>query len=217
MLGRHERASAAGDRSRAELVADLRERGILDERVLAAMGAVPRERFVPEDAAGAAYGDMPLAIGQGQTISTPWIVAFSAAALELVDGARVLEVGTGSGYGAAVLAACGASVVTVERHPELAERARRVLAETGYGDVEVRTGDGMAGAPDRAPFDGIVVTAMAQHRIPPALVDQLAPDGALVCPVGSGGDGALVRHHHGRDEKLVDVRFVPLVPGAPEG
>ena len=201
---------------RSDLADRLRERGITDERVLAAMSAVPRELFVPEDVAGEAYADVPLGIGQGQTISTPWIVAFSAAALgEFPAGARVLEVGTGSGYGAAVLAACGASVVTVERYPELAEQARRTLAATGYGDVAVRTGDGLAGAPDLAPFDGIVVTAMAQRRLPPALLEQLAPDGVLLCPVGDGAEGTLVRHHRDRDEKLADVRFVPLVPGAP--
>ncbi|MBW0104082.1 protein-L-isoaspartate(D-aspartate) O-methyltransferase [Pseudonocardia sp. KRD291] len=203
------------ERSRAAMVDELRRRGIDDERVLGAMAAVPRELFVDPDLADEAYADAPMAIGSGQTISTPWIVAFSAAALSLPDRARVLEVGTGSGYGAAVLAACGASVLTVERHPELAERARRTLDDAGYGDVRVRTGDGMAGAPLDAPFDGIVVTAMAQHQLPAALIEQLAPDGVLVCPIGDGGDGELVRHRHGETEGLVPVRFVPLVPGAP--
>lgn len=183
-------------------------RGITDARVLRAMATVPRERFLPSADRDDAYAEYPQAIGEGQTMSAPWIVAFQAQALQLPDRARVLEVGTGSGYAAAVLAECGATVLTVERHTALAERARAALA--GY-DVEVRVGDGHLGAPDRAPFDGIVVTAMADSQLPAELIDQLAPGAALVCPVGGADGGTLVRHGDGKAERLVDVQFVPLV------
>jgi protein-L-isoaspartate(D-aspartate) O-methyltransferase len=198
---------------RAAMVERLQARGIGDAGVLAAMATVPRERFVPWETAAEAYAEAPLSIGSGQTISAPWIVAFSIVALGIGPDDVALEVGTGSGYAAAVLSRCCRSVVTVERHPELADRARAVLAELGYDNVEVRTGDGTAGAPDRAPFGGIVVTAMADREIPDGLLDQLAADGTLVCPVGSAGAGSLVRHRGGRSEQLVDVAFVPLVSG----
>ena len=200
---------------RAAMVDRLRRRGITDERVLAAMAEVPRERFVPADVAQDAYRDEPLPIGAGQTISAPWIVAFSISALAPDSRHVALEVGTGSGYAAAVLARCVARVVTVERHAALADRARATLAEAGYSNIEVRTGDGSAGAPDRAPFDAIVVTAMAPDELPPALLAQLAPGGTLVCPVGDSRHGSLVRHRGGRSERLVDVAFVPLLPGTP--
>jgi protein-L-isoaspartate(D-aspartate) O-methyltransferase len=203
------------DHERAAMVDRLRASGITDDRVLEAMREVPRERFVSPAVADAAYQDIPLDIGLGQTISAPLIVAFSAAALQAGPEADVLEVGTGSGYGAAVLARSHRSVVTIERHAELAERARAALSDTGCHNVDVRTGDGSLGAPDRAPFDGIVVTAMADAEPPPALVEQLAPGAALVCPVGHGRHGVLVRYRDGRAEQLVDVAFVPLVPGTP--
>src|SRR5436190_4199410 len=161
----------------------LRRRGIADERVLRAMGEVPRERFLSPDMRGEAYRDGALAIGEGQTMSQPWIVARMTSLLELRGPERVLEVGTGSGYGAAVLSRCCAEVVTIERHATLAERAAKVLAELGYDNVEVRTGDGTQGAPDRAPFGGVLVTAVAEERPPRALLEQLDPAGALVCPV----------------------------------
>jgi protein-L-isoaspartate(D-aspartate) O-methyltransferase len=198
---------------RAAMVERLHARGIDDPRVLAAMGEIPRERFVPAALAADAYADHPLDIGLGQTISAPWIVAFCAAALNLTPDAHVLEVGTGSGYGAAVLARCCRHVLTVERHRRLAERARAALAGVGIDNVEVRTGDGAAGAPDQAPFDGIVVTAMATAEPPPALLRQLAPAAALVCPVGHGRKGVLARYQAGRVEHLADVAFVPLVTG----
>ncbi|TCK21379.1 protein-L-isoaspartate(D-aspartate) O-methyltransferase [Pseudonocardia endophytica] len=198
---------------RAAMAARFRERGIADERVLAAVRSVPRHAFVPEPHRSGAYDEVPWTIGDGQTISAPWIVAFSAESLRLPDEARVLEIGTGSGYGAAVLAAAGASVVTIERHPGLAGSAREALQNAGYGDVDVRVGDGHAGVPDRAPYEGIVVTAMAQDELPPALVEQLAPGASLVCPVGRGGHGTLFRYCDGVVEKLLDVRFVPLVAG----
>ncbi len=164
-----------------------------------------------------AYADHPLDIGLGQTISAPWIVAFSAAALDVAPGGRVLEIGTGSGYGAAVLARCCLHVVTIERHPPLAERARAVLAAVGIENVEVRTGDGAAGAPDLAPFDAVVVTAMATAEPPPALLLQLAPNGTMVCPVGRRGKGVLTRYRAGRAEHLANVAFVPLVTGGGPG
>src|SRR6476661_1624274 len=153
----------------------LRRRGIEDERVLAAMAEVPRERFLDPRLRGDAYKDGAVAIAEGQTISQPWIVARMISLLGLSGDERVLEVGTGSGYGAAVLSRCCADVVTIERHAALAGRARTLLEELGYTNVEVRTGDGTHGAPDRAPFDGALVTAVAEHEPPRALVEQLEP------------------------------------------
>jgi protein-L-isoaspartate(D-aspartate) O-methyltransferase len=190
----------------------LRRRGIEDERVLAAMGEVPRERFVPEHDRSRAYRDGALRIGEGQTISQPWIVACMAALLELEGDERVLEVGTGSGYAAAVLSRLCREVVTIERFESLAAEARAVLGELGYDNVEVRVGDGSAGAPDRAPFDGISVTATAVDDPPTALFDQLARDGTLVCPVERGGREVLMRFRAGVEEVVAPVRFVPLVP-----
>ena len=143
----------------------LRRRGISDERVLRAMEEVPRERFVPPEERKRAYRDGALRIGAGQTISQPWIVASMTALLELGPNDRALEVGTGSGYAAAVLSRCCREVVTIERHASLAEEAAGVLRELGYDNVEVRTGDGSRGAPDRAPFDGISVTATAEGEL----------------------------------------------------
>ena len=190
----------------------LQRRGIEDERVLAAMSEVPRERFLAEDQRPEAYRDGALPIGAGQTMSQPWIVACMTALLELDGDERVLEVGTGSGYGAAVLSRCCREVVTIERHASLAERARTTLAELGYTNVEVRVGDGSAGAPDRAPFDGISVTASVTVEPPRALVEQLAPGAALVCPVRHDHSEELMRFRDGRAEAVVPVRFVPLVP-----
>ena len=189
----------------------LRRRGIDDERVLAAMEEVPRERFLPEDMRGRAYRDGALRIGEGQTMSQPWIVACMAQLLELQGDETVLEVGTGSGYAAAVLSRICREVVTIERFQTLAEDAREVLAELGYGNVEVRVGDGARGAPDRAPFGGISVTATALDAPPRALLDQRAPGAALVCPVDRGGRELLMRFHDGEEEGIVPVRFVPLV------
>jgi protein-L-isoaspartate(D-aspartate) O-methyltransferase len=203
---------AFADRRRDMVQRQLRRRGITDERVLGAMSRVPRERFVPEEERKRAYRDGALRIGEGQTISQPWIVAAMTSLLELDGDEHVLEVGAGSGYAAAVLSCCSRDVVTIERHPALAERARTVLAELRYDNVEVRTGDGSRGAPDRAPFDGISVTATAEGSPPQALLDQLAPDGVLVCPVRRGGDERLMRFRgDGSVEPGVAVRFVPLV------
>ncbi len=191
----------------------LRRRGIEDEAVLRAMERVPRERFVPAAVRSHAYRDGALAIGSDQTISQPWIVARMTELLGLRGPERVLEVGTGSGYGAAVLSRVCSHVVTVERHADLALAARTVLADLDYLNVEVREGDGALGLVDRAPFDAIVVAATAKHGPPQALLDQLVPEGALVCPVGRGKHERLVRVRDGAVEDVAAVRFVPLVEG----
>jgi protein-L-isoaspartate(D-aspartate) O-methyltransferase len=189
----------------------LRRRGIHDERVLTAMSEVPRELFVPEDQRRRAYRDGALRIGEGQTISQPWIVACMCQLLELRGDETVLEVGTGSGYAAAVLARLCAQVVTIERYESLAQTAAETLAELGYDNVEVRVGDGARGAPDRAPFGGISVTATAREEPPRPLLEQLAPGAALVCPVARGRREHLMRFRDGEQEAVASVRFVPLV------
>lgn len=211
-----DRGEEAYGARRARMVRrQLRRRGIGDERVLAAMERVPREAFLPADERPRAYRDGAVPIGAGQTMSQPWIVAYMTSLLELDGHEQVLEVGTGSGYAAAVLAECCAEVVTVERDPALATRAQAALARAGYGRVEVRRGDGSLGAPDRAPFEGIVVTAAAEARIPPALKHQLAPGAALVCPVrDEAGHERILRLRDGRTETGSGVRFVPLVEGS---
>jgi protein-L-isoaspartate(D-aspartate) O-methyltransferase len=158
-------------------------RGVTAPAVLAALRSVPRERFVPPDAGGEAYADRALPIGLGQTISQPYMVAVMTAALDLSATAHVLEIGTGSGYQAAVLSRLSHDVVTIERHAALAEEARARLASLGYDNVRVVVGDGTEGAPVEAPFDGILVTAGAP-RVPTTLQDQLADGGRLVIPVG---------------------------------
>src|SRR5918997_2498701 len=203
--------------ARARMVErQLRRRGIHDERVLAAMAEVPRELFVPERQRKRAYRDGALRIGEGQTISQPWIVACMAQLLELRGDELVLEVGTGSGYGAAVLSRLCAEVVTIERFESLAAGARASLAELGYDNVEVRVGDGSRGAADRAPFGGISVTATAMGEPPAALFEQLAPGAALVCPVAPGRREHLIRFPDGTAEAVASVRFVPLVSEEPE-
>ena len=192
----------------------LYSRGICDERVLAAMARVPREAFVPAGSRRHAYADAALSLPHGQTISQPYIVALICQALELQGGERVLDVGTGSGYQAAVLAELAAEVVSVERIPELAELARRNLAAAGY-DVDVRVGDGSLGVPDRAPYDAIAVAATAA-AVPEPLYDQLVTGGRLVLPI----DESLVcvtRTAAGRRARFLSpARFVPLVSGLPE-
>jgi len=192
----------------------LRRREISDDRTLAAMAEVPRHRFVPAPLRRRAYRDGALRIGEGQTISQPWIVACMAQLLELEGHERVLEVGTGSGYGAAVLSRLCAQVITIERFASLGRQAAQTLAELGYDNIEVRIGDGSLGAPDRAPFAGISVTATAQNEPPRALIDQLAPGAALVCPVSRGRHEQLLRVRHGKEEPVASVRFVPLVSDA---
>jgi protein-L-isoaspartate(D-aspartate) O-methyltransferase len=192
----------------------LRRRGIDDMRVLAAMNEVPRELFVPPEQRRRAYRDGALRIGEGQTISQPWIVACMAQLLELRGDETVLEVGTGSGYAAAVLSRLSEQVITIERYESLADEAAATLAELGYDNVEVRVGDGAQGAPDRAPFGGISVTATARAEPPRPLLDQLAPGAALVCPVARGRREHLMRFRDGEQEAVAAVRFVPLVTEA---
>jgi protein-L-isoaspartate(D-aspartate) O-methyltransferase len=192
----------------------LRSRDVVDERVLAAMERVPRELFVPERLRGRAYDDAALPIGDGQTISQPYMVARICEALELRGNERVLDVGTGSGYQAAVLAELAAEVDTIERIPALAERARANLEAAGYGRVRVHVGDGSRGLPERAPFDAIAVAAAAPE-LPPTLYDELEPRGRLVVPVGNRGIQRLeviVRSPEGPAVlRSVPCRFVPLV------
>jgi protein-L-isoaspartate(D-aspartate) O-methyltransferase len=200
---------------RARMVDEqLRNRDIVDERVLAAMAAVPREVFVPEDLRSRAYDDAALPIGAGQTISQPYMVARIAEELGLGGGERVLDVGTGSGYQAAVLAELGGDVDTIERIPALAEQARRNLAQAGYGNVTVHEGDGSRGLPEHAPFGAIAVAAAAPG-FPQALYDQLRPGGRVVVPVG-GRRGqrleVIVRSPEGPAVvRSVPCRFVPLL------
>lgn len=192
----------------------LRRRGIRDERVLAAMERVPRERFVPAVLARDAYDDGALPIGAGQTISQPYMVAAMCELLALQGGERVLDVGTGSGYAAAVLAELAADVVSIERIPVLAERARATLAAAGYARVDVRVGDGSLGVADRAPFDAIAVAAAAPD-VPPALPAQLGPGGRIVVPRGTRWSQQLVLLTASRtglvERGTVACRFVPLV------
>ncbi|MBA3319690.1 MAG: protein-L-isoaspartate(D-aspartate) O-methyltransferase [Gemmatimonadales bacterium] len=205
--------------ARERLVADhLIPQGISDSVTLAAMRAVPRHRFVPADQRARAYDDTPLPIGHDQTISQPAVVAYMTQLVRPRPGMRVLEVGTGSGYQAAVLAETGVRVWTVEIFRVLAEEARVRLGALGYGGVTVRHGDGYAGWPEEAPFDAIVVTAGAD-TIPPALIEQLAPEGRLVMPVGDpflDQQLVLVEKDGGgkvASTRLLPVRFVPLLRG----
>ena len=207
-----EKRLAGPARARRRMVErQLRRRGIGDERVLAAMAEVPRERFLPAGERSRAYRDGALPIGEGQTMSQPWIVACMAQLLELTGDERVLEVGTGSGYAAAVLSRLAREVITIERFESLAAGAESTLADLGYRNVEVRVGDGALGAPDRAPFGGISVTATAREEPPRPLFDQLAPGAALVCPVERARRELLIRFRDGNEEPVTGVRFVPLV------
>jgi protein-L-isoaspartate(D-aspartate) O-methyltransferase len=213
-------AVSSGDQraaARQAMVAEqIEARGVRDPAVLRAMRVVPREEFVPAEERAVAYEDQPLPIGDGQTISQPYVVAFMTEAAQVRAGTRVLEIGTGSGYQAAVLAEIGADVYTVEIVPPLADSARAALARTGYGRVHAHTGDGHAGWPEAVPFDAIVVTAAAPE-VPAALLAQLAPGGRLVMPVGDAWQEIEV-HERTADgitvTRLLPVRFVPLV-GAP--
>jgi protein-L-isoaspartate(D-aspartate) O-methyltransferase len=200
----------------------LRRRGIEDERVLAAMAEVPRDMFVPEPERRRAYADSALPIGHGQTISQPWIVAAICQALELGGDERVLEIGTGSGYSATVLAKLAADVVTIERIEELADEARRALSELAISNVEVVVSDGSRGYPERAPYEGIAVHATAPGA-PASLIEQLAVGGRLVVPIAADGADMLTqftrvgedadpRTGRGFERRALGAcRFVPLI------
>jgi protein-L-isoaspartate(D-aspartate) O-methyltransferase len=207
----------AEDRQR--LLTGLRAQGIRDERVLAAMARVPRHRFVPEEYRARAWEDTALPIGLGQTISQPLVVALMTQALGLQGREKVLEIGTGSGYQAAVLAEVAASVFSIEILPELGQRARQTLDELGYQRVQTRIGDGYLGWPEEAPFDAILVTAAPDH-VPQPLVEQLAEGGRMVLPVGPEEGIQTLRLLTRKGEEILSqdlerVRFVPLVRPSP--
>lgn len=206
--------SPAEIKERERMVKDqIAWRGVRNPRVLAAMRSVPRHCFVPAEYRGLAYTDGPLPIGNGQTISQPYIVALMSESLQLQGDEKVLEVGTGSGYQAAVLAALAHQVHTIERHANLAEDARLALEKLGVTNVTVHTGDGSKGLPEYAPFQAIMVTASAP-RVPQPLLDQLADGGRLILPVGSRGGQVLeLWQRHGsryEHESVLPVAFVPL-------
>jgi protein-L-isoaspartate(D-aspartate) O-methyltransferase len=207
--------SAAFQSARRDMVdRQLRKRDIRSPRVLEAMSSVPRHLFVPPEHMGDAYTDSPLPIGTGQTISQPYMVAAMAEALLLEGSEKVLEIGAGSGYQAAVLSLLAREVIAVESYPVLADAARIRLARLGYNNVRVETGDGSLGWPPDAPYDAILVTAGAPD-VPPPLIDQLAEGGRLVIPVGSAKQQELLRilKREGRttQESLIACRFVPLL------
>lgn len=214
-------ATAATDsfaaRRQAMVERQIEARGIKASAVLAAMRKVPRHRFVRPGAENLAYEDHPLPIGLEQTISQPYIVAYMTEAAGISPGDKVLEIGTGSGYQAAILGEVARDVYTIEIIPELAERARGILAELGYANVHVKAGNGYLGWPEHAPFDAIVVTA-APEEVPQALVDQLAVGGRMVIPVGSANQDMMIieRTKSGVVERrTIPVRFVPMT-GKPE-
>jgi protein-L-isoaspartate(D-aspartate) O-methyltransferase len=196
----------------AMVAAQIAARGVRDERVLAAMRTVPRHLFVPEDSRAEAYADHPLPIGEGQTISQPYIVGLMTELLQVKPGDKVLEIGTGSGYQAAVLAAMGCEVYTIEIRDALAAQARARLAELGYPKIHVRSGDGYAGWTQAAPFAGIIVTA-APERVPQPLMEQLVAGGHMVIPVGSFYQQLKVITREGggfSEADVIPVRFVPM-------
>ncbi|HEY7728905.1 MAG TPA: protein-L-isoaspartate(D-aspartate) O-methyltransferase [Candidatus Eisenbacteria bacterium] len=204
---------------RLRMVEDIRKRGVRDSVTLSALRVVPRHEFVPRGDVERAYGDHPLPIGYGQTISQPYIVAYMTEILHSKPGMKVLEVGTGSGYQAAVLDAIGCEVYTIEIFAALAQSAEERLKRLGYGGVRVRAGDGYDGWAEAAPFDRIIVTAAAGY-IPPPLLDQLRPDGRMVIPVGSvyGIQDLILVEKDARGvirtTRLLPVRFVPLLRGS---
>jgi len=200
-----------------EFLLTLRRRGIGDAAVLRALEEVPRERFVDHEQTEAAYADQALPIACGQTISQPYVVAYMTEQLGVRPHHRVLEVGTGSGYQAAVLSRLAREVVSIERYRTLASAARKRLAALGYENVEVVVGDGLSGVPARAPYDRIIVTAAAES-VPQALLDQLAEGGVMVLPLGPhGGSQQIIKLTKSATgvarEDLIGVRFVPLLPG----
>lgn len=208
--------------NRIRLIMELRGKGITDAKVLGAIERVPREAFVPETFKDQAYENMALPIGSGQTISQPAVVAFMTQELKIGDRMKVLEIGTGSGYQAAVLAKLCRRLYSIERHRELLLDAERKFRELRINNVTAKTGDGTKGWPEQAPFDRIIVTAAATRDIPHALLDQLAPDGLMIAPMGdTARDQHLYRFSFDtagnlEREKMWPVRFVPLI-GDDEG
>jgi protein-L-isoaspartate(D-aspartate) O-methyltransferase len=205
------------DDDRMEFLLTLRRRGIADQAVLRAMDEVPRERFVDAGFLRSAYADQALPIACGQTISQPYVVAYMTEHLAVQPDHRVLEVGTGSGYQAAVLSRLAREVVTIERYRTLADQAQERLRALGYDNVDVVVGDGFAGVPGRAPYDRIIVTAAAEI-VPETLLDQLAENGVMILPLGSQNGSQhlikLTKSQTGtRCENLIPVRFVPMLPG----
>jgi protein-L-isoaspartate(D-aspartate) O-methyltransferase len=199
----------------------LRARGVEDERVLDAFREVPREVFVAAGLEESAYTDAPLPIGESQTISQPFVVGLMVEALRIRPDDRVLEVGAGSGYAAAILSRLASEVYAIERHPSLAREARERIEQLGYENVKLRAGDGTLGWPEAAPFDAILVSAGGPD-VPPALLDQLAPGGRMVIPVGTSREQELVRITKSADgrlrtESLGPVVFVPLIRERPSG
>jgi protein-L-isoaspartate(D-aspartate) O-methyltransferase len=208
------------DDDRMEFLLTLRRRGISDQAVLRAMDEVPREHFIEASFAGRAYADQAMPIACGQTISQPYVVAYMTEQLAVLPHHRVLEVGTGSGYQAAVLSRLAREVVSIERYRTLADQARERLRSLGYDNVEIVVGDGFAGVPGRAPYDRIVVTA-ATETLPQALLDQLVDGGVMILPFGSHEGSQhiikLTKSQTGtRRETLIPVRFVPMLPGQAE-
>jgi protein-L-isoaspartate(D-aspartate) O-methyltransferase len=205
------------DDDRMEFLLTLRRRGVADQAVLRAMDEVPRERFVDAGFLRSAYADQALPIACGQTISQPYVVAYMTEHLAVQPDHRVLEVGTGSGYQAAVLSRLAREVVTIERYRTLADQAQERLRALGYDNVDVVVGDGFAGVPGRAPYDRIIVTAAAEI-VPETLLDQLAENGVMILPLGSQNGSQhlikLTKSQTGtRRENLIPVRFVPMLPG----
>ena len=212
-------AEPGGDESvdRMEFLLSLRRRGISDQAMLRAIDAVPREKFVLPEFFDSAYADQAMPIACGQTISQPYVVAYMTEQLGVTNEHRVLEVGTGSGYQAAILSQLAGQVFSVERYRTLAESARAVLSELGYDNVTVIAGDGLKGVPEHAPYDRIIITAAAEE-IPQPLTDELAVGGVMVLPLGEhDGPQRLVKLTRGPEgvsrEDLIWVRFVPLLPG----
>jgi protein-L-isoaspartate(D-aspartate) O-methyltransferase len=209
----------AGDESvgRMQFLLMLRRRGIMDAAVLRALDEVPREHFVERGFTESAYADQALPIACGQTISQPYVVAYMTEQLQVQPQHRVLEIGTGSGYQAAVLSRLAAEVITVERYRTLADTASGRLKALRYDNVQVLVGDGLAGVPAQAPYDRIIVTAAAE-LVPPALIEELAPGGKMILPLGPhSGTQRLVKVINSEQglqrEDLIEVRFVPLLPG----
>jgi len=202
---------------RMQFLLSMRQRGIMDAAVLRALDEVPREHFVEEALAERAYADQALPIDCGQTISQPYVVAYMTEQLGVKPTHRVLEVGTGSGYQAAVLSRLAREVVSVERYRTLAEAARERLTRLGYDNIEVFVGDGLAGVPERAPYDRIMVTAAAE-LVPVTLVEELTDGGVMILPLGPhAGTQRLIKVTKSEQglqrEDLIGVRFVPLLPG----